>query len=177
MVELGRELCNDYPFDKLVWTPGGQITNSRIGNYIKVILFHIIPALMLDTCLKASGKKQFLTKLQRRIYSANMALQFFILNQWEFKNDKFMALNANLLPEERSTFAFDTFVTRDVRMYFTDSMLGARRFLLKEKDEDLPKARRNFKFMYYLDKVIKVFFFGSVIYFGLMRFGIRVFMV
>lgn len=62
-----------------------------------------------------------------------------------FKNAKFIALNQDLKDEDLDDFRFDRFVTGDIRQYFIASMYGARRYLLNEKDENLPRARRNYK--------------------------------
>lgn len=86
-----------------------------------------------------------IVRLQRRIYIANLALQYFMRTHWIFKNAKFLSLIDDLKDEEMEDFRFDRFVTKDIRKYFIDCMYGGRRYLLKEKDEDLPRARRNYK--------------------------------
>lgn len=84
-------------------------------------------------------------KLQRRIYGANLALQHFIRTHWVFENDCFLKLHNDIKQSDLKSFRYDNFVTADVREYFLDCMLGARRYLLHEKDEDLPRARRNYR--------------------------------
>lgn len=64
---------------------------------------------------------------------------------WVFKNAKFLALNDDVMEKDAVDFQFDRFVTADIRKYFIAGMYGARRYLLNEKDEALPKARRNYK--------------------------------
>lgn len=69
-----------------------------------------------------------------------MALTPFLTHTWIFHNNKGLELDTKIPPEDYSDFAFDF---RDVNEtdYFRQMTLGARRYLLKEKDEDLPKAR------------------------------------
>lgn len=86
-----------------------------------------------------------LVKLQRRIYGANLALQHFIRTHWVFENECFLKLHDDIKQTDLKSFRYDNFVTADVREYFLDCMLGARRYLLHEKDEDLPRARRNYR--------------------------------
>lgn len=86
-----------------------------------------------------------LVKLQRRIYGANSALQYFIRTHWTFKNHKFLKLHDSILPDDIDHFRFDNFVTYDVREYFLSCILGARRYLLNEKDENIPRAQRNYR--------------------------------
>lgn len=46
------------------------------------------------------------TKLQRKIYAANLALHFFITTHWKFYNAKFLELNDLIRPEDED-FRFD----------------------------------------------------------------------
>lgn len=56
-----------------------------------------------------------------------------------------MALQSYLNASDLKTFGYHDFITADVREYFINCMLGAKRYLLHEKDENLPKARKNYK--------------------------------
>lgn len=84
-------------------------------------------------------------KLQRRIFSATTALKYFITTHWVFENENFMALESYLLESDVKIFGYHNFITADVRDYLLNCMLGARRYLLHEKDENLPKARIHYK--------------------------------
>lgn len=42
-----------------------------------------------------------LAKLQRKIYNANVALEYFILNNWDFKNRNFIRLASEIKPEDK----------------------------------------------------------------------------
>lgn len=64
------------------------------------------------------------TRLQRRIYGANLALHYFITTHWVFKNAKFLALNDIIHPVDNEDFRFDRFVTGDIRKYFIACMYG-----------------------------------------------------
>lgn len=80
-----------------------------------------------------------LVKLQRKIYIANMAVQYFLINEWAFLNKNMLELDKILLPEDVKDFTFkaDQF---DVYGYFTNAMIGARKYLLKEDESTLPEA-------------------------------------
>ncbi|XP_055297752.1 putative fatty acyl-CoA reductase CG5065 [Sitodiplosis mosellana] len=145
IVEMGRKLAPDVPIDKMIWLPGGSITKCKYNNYIRFILFQLFTAFFIDFVFKLTGQRQFVAKLQRRIYGANLALHYFITTHWVFKNAKFLALNDIIKTEDNEDFRFDRFVTGDIRKYFIACMYGARRYLLNEKDENLPRARRNYK--------------------------------
>ena len=119
-------------------------------------------------------------KLQRKIYHANQALAYFILNVWVFKNRNLYSLHEGLHESDITSFQFDYEVPDiDVLEYFgmaiygwvlliwghgygSDRLVGvltttcsyspssfsARKYLIREKDEDLPMARIKFRRMY-----------------------------
>jgi fatty acyl-CoA reductase len=57
IVDIGKTLTNEIALDKQVWAPGGNPTYNRFLNYLKVIFFHILPALLIDFVLKLSGRR------------------------------------------------------------------------------------------------------------------------
>lgn len=81
-----------------------------------------------------------LFKLQRRIFVAFAALEYFVLNEWDFKNDKLLALNDKLLPSDVEDFYLNIHDV-DVIKYFRDAFVGVKKYLLKEKMENLERAR------------------------------------
>jgi alcohol-forming fatty acyl-CoA reductase len=111
-----------------------------------------------------------LVKLQRKIYQANLALQYFILNNWHFENKNFIHLNHDLKLIDVKTFGYLDFLEYDLILYFRYSVLGARRYLLKEKDENLPKARRHFRRMRILDYILKTTVLSFLVYYVLSKF-------
>lgn len=79
-------------------------------------------------------------KVQRRIFIAYTALEYFIINEWDFKNDKCLALNNKLLPSDVGDFYLNIHDI-DVIKYFRDCFIGVKKYLLKEKIENLENAR------------------------------------
>lgn len=113
-----------------------------------------------------------LVKLQRKIYSANQALELFIRTSWVFENEQFLRLHDRILPVDRPAFRYDRFVTADVREYLKNCVLGARRYLLKEPDENIPRAKRNYLRLWYLDLVTRIVVYGFLLYYALRILGI-----
>lgn len=172
MVNLGKDLSPQWPFDQTLWAPGGSVTNWKAYNYVKVILLHVLPAIIIDTALKLSGKKPFILRLQRRIYQANQALAYFVLNTWTFQNKNLYSLNEGLQDCDLKAFQFNYEINTDVRNYFSMAILGTRRYLMHEKDEDLPKARLRFQRMRILDRVLKSIVYSCFAYFLIVRLDI-----
>lgn len=57
IVTSAEVISRDTPLDKMIWIPGGSITNYRVINFLKTLLLHVFPALILDCLLKFTGKK------------------------------------------------------------------------------------------------------------------------
>lgn len=112
-----------------------------------------------------------MANLQRKIYTANCALEYFILNNWEFRNKNFMALCNFIKLEDNKDFYYRDFIEFDMVHYFRNCVLGARRYLLKEKDENLPKARIRLQRMQKLDAVVKICFVSILFYVFFIKFG------
>ncbi|XP_053678515.1 putative fatty acyl-CoA reductase CG5065 [Anopheles nili] len=172
IVELGRSLSDEIPLDKCIWAPGGGITQIRIHNLMRVLLFHILPAILIDGIFRLMGQKPFLAKLQRKIYTANVALEYFILNNWDFKNGNFIKLASEIKPEDNKDFYYRDFIEFDVTLYFRNCILGARRYLLKEKDENIPRALTHLKRMKLLDKMCKTIIMAVFLYIILIQFDL-----
>ncbi|XP_076256706.1 putative fatty acyl-CoA reductase CG5065 isoform X1 [Rhynchophorus ferrugineus] len=160
MIDMGADLSWKYPLSDILWYPNGSITTCMFYHYIRVIFYHILPALVVDGLLILIGKKPMLLKVQRKIYIANMALQYFVTQEWKFINEKGSQLESEILPEDVDNFGFCR--DSDAYEYFKNSLLGARQHLLKDDLSTLPRARVNYKRMYALYLIC-----NTVIYVGL----------
>uniref|UniRef100_A0A182M7X1 Fatty acyl-CoA reductase n=1 Tax=Anopheles culicifacies TaxID=139723 RepID=A0A182M7X1_9DIPT len=128
IVEMGRTLSDEIPLDKCIWAPGGGITQIRIHNLIRVLLYHILPAILIDGIFRLMGQKPF------------------------------------------KDFYYRDFIEFDVTLYFRNCILGARRYLLKEKDENIPRALTHLKRMKLLDKICKSIIVAVFLYIILIQF-------
>ncbi|XP_049883831.1 putative fatty acyl-CoA reductase CG5065 [Pectinophora gossypiella] len=159
LVETGRKISEMYPLNDMLWNVGGNITKCKFLHYIKVLFVHLLPAIIIDTILRLLGKKPMLVKVQRRIYIATMALAYYVTQQWTFVNKNFIQLRSSIKEEDKSDFYYEV-ENVDKYEYFRNSCIGGRRYLLHEKDEDLPKAKAHFARMVILDKLVQCVFYG-----------------
>lgn len=148
----------EVPLNDVLWYPVGYVTSSYLVHFYNVIFYHLVPALIVDGLLKLIGQKPRqkklweytvrrisfclgfrLLKIQRKIYIANMALQYFITRDWTFINDKSVELQKYLLPKDVEAFSFGD-QDIDPYQYFKQSTYGSRQYLLKEDISTLPQA-------------------------------------
>lgn len=77
-----------------------------------------------------------MTKIQRKIYEANLALKYFVTNSWEFKNDNFISLSEILRAEDLKAFSFEDCFTFDVIHFIKICLSGVKKFLLLDNEKN-----------------------------------------
>lgn len=76
--------------------------------------------------------------MQRRIYSANIALHYFMMNDWRFINDKLFSLK--LHPNDIDDFEYVQCLKNVIqRDYFFSAAVGDKKYIVKE--DVSPKAQ------------------------------------
>lgn len=160
---MGMKTNWDVPLSNPVWTPTNIYTTWELNYYLQVIFRHVLPAIFIDTILRLMNKKPMyyfhlfelgslinsesilrLLKLQRRIYVANVGINYFVSNNWTFFNDKLF--NIKLNPKDCKDFDYIEDVLNlnyEEFCYFT--FRGAKQYLLKEDMSRLPQDKIVYK--------------------------------
>ena len=84
--DLGNKHYSKYPFEYILWLPGGSFKKSRVLNQICEVLLHYLPALFVDLGLKVAGQKPFLMKIVNKMSMNMKALVFFANREWTWSN-------------------------------------------------------------------------------------------
>ncbi|CAH2217266.1 jg26349, partial [Pararge aegeria aegeria] len=150
----GKKILREVPIEGMLWSVGGAQTLSRLEYCTKVLLLHLLPAILVDLVLWISGNKPMLLKLHRRIYTANIALEYFSTQQWKFTNQNIIDLRGKIKAEDQNHF-FYVMETINPLEFFKNACIGAKEFILKESMENLTKAKAHFRRMELLDKIVK----------------------
>ncbi|KAJ1527952.1 hypothetical protein ONE63_007885 [Megalurothrips usitatus] len=166
MVAMAKPLAAEVPFDNILWPPCALTTSSRTVLLLGTLLMHMIPAILIDAVLTLQGKRPRLWRIQRRIYAAQDSLAPFLLQSWTFRNANALALDAKIPAEDAADFKFD-FRDVDEYAYFRNVAIGGRRYLLKERDEDLPKAKAHYDRMVMIDKMVRGLALALVLFWAL----------
>lgn len=83
-----------------------------------------------------------LVKIHRKIFIANSAVHYYVMDEWTFINKETISLENYLLPEDVAAFAYQKdHPLTEPYAFFTAGLMGARRYLLKEPDETFAKAK------------------------------------
>ncbi|KAK9500979.1 hypothetical protein O3M35_002123 [Rhynocoris fuscipes] len=158
ILDRGKECVLKNPFELMLWYPNGNIYKSKAIHTMNIILFQWLPAYFIDFLLLIFGQKTFMLHVQRKIQSGLNVLQYFTTHQWIFPNAKLLAIREAMNPYDRETFTLD-FEKIEIMSYLTNTVLGARTYLLKEDLKSLPRCRRNLKILWVLDKVVTMLFY------------------
>ncbi|PSN39594.1 hypothetical protein C0J52_06906 [Blattella germanica] len=112
----------------------------------------------VDVCIKgvilAAWDKGVsgLCKIQRKVFMANMALQFFTTRSWSFSNKNCLALRARTLKEDKKEFFLDHVEDVNPVAHFRNCAIGARKYLLKEHPDTIPQSKKHYRRLYWIDK-------------------------
>lgn len=137
-------LTKELPFERILWTPGVLFIESSITYYILTILWHILPAILIDLFLKLTKHRPMVLKLQRKVYVTNRALQYFMCNEWKFDNTNNRDLMTLIPSDNREMFSTDLF-DLDMEIYARNLIINVKKTLLHEDMNRLDAAKAHRK--------------------------------
>lgn len=152
----GRKINYEYPFNAGLWYPNGDATMNPVKHYLILFFCQWIPALLIDFLMLIFFQPRFMVRVQKKIFIGLGVLQFFTTRIWDFRSENYKAIYHTLSPEERVIFSTNTELV-DQNEYLKSIILGGRLYCLKEKLEDLPRARIHQRIQYVVDIIWKAF--------------------
>lgn len=158
VLDIGKATVRKYPFEGPLWYPDGNIRHNKYIHKLCVFFYHILPAYFIDSLLFIFRQKRFMVRLQNRISVGLEVLQYFTTREWWFDTDNFKSLVNILNPVDRELFPMDLTIIKD-EPYIESCMIGGKLYCMKEKLENLPKARLHNNILYVADMLVSVFFY------------------
>ncbi|XP_026821812.1 putative fatty acyl-CoA reductase CG5065 [Rhopalosiphum maidis] len=164
--ELGN-LCQYHsltaPSKYLQWYPGFSFRTNRMVHRLCEILFHFVPAFVLDIVLRLTGSKPMMLKIYRRFKMAARTGEFFALHQWDFISKNIQELNKDISFVDRRMFPVDiTQVVWDT--YVKDYVFGIRNYVLKDPPSTIPQALSKLQRFYWMHRMAQCAFIGIVMH-------------
>lgn len=164
MIDIGRNIVtNEIPLNGVAWYPGGSMKSSRTMHNICMFLFHLLPALFVDTLLYLTGNKPILMRVQRRINKGFEVFEYYANNQWDFKSDNIMSIRPLMNARETKTYKIDG-IGLDIKEYFEQCIHATRKYILKAPDGSLPADKRHMRVMYFVDRLTKIAFWCLILW-------------
>ncbi|XP_055711090.1 putative fatty acyl-CoA reductase CG5065 [Phlebotomus papatasi] len=166
------KICVDVPLDEMIWLPNATLTTCFYFYKIILFLFQVFPGMIFDLVLKMIKKKPIALFIMRKFHFASSSLSYFMFRDWLFVNDNCFNLMNDIKNEDMEAFGFDFYESIGIMEYMYQSSLGGRRYLMNQPDENLPRARRNYRIFWLLDRGVKLISWTSLIYFLITRFDL-----
>ncbi|KAK9738277.1 Male sterility protein [Popillia japonica] len=155
IIDIGKKVVYErIPFNGVMWYPGGSMTRYRWLHTLRVLFYHYLPAIFIDTLLVCLGYKSVLWRVQQRITKGFEVFEYYANNQWDFNNDIAMSARSLMNPKERQKYKVDGDGI-DYLDYFTICTHGCRLYILNEPDDTIPAAKRHMRILYWVDKISK----------------------
>ncbi|CAH0406413.1 unnamed protein product [Chilo suppressalis] len=158
VLDIGKATIRKYPFEGPLWYPDGNIRHNKLIHKLCVFFYHIVPAYLIDFLMLIFRQKRFMVRIQNRITVGLEVLQYFTTREWWFDTHNFKAIAPTLNDVDLKTFPMDLSIIED-EPYIEACMLGGKQYCLKEKLENLPKARLQNNILYILDRIVSVCFY------------------
>ncbi|XP_053625132.1 putative fatty acyl-CoA reductase CG5065 [Plodia interpunctella] len=163
VLDIGKATVRKYPFEGPLWYPDGNIRHNKFIHSLCVFFYHIVPAYLIDFLLFLFGQKRFMVRIQNRISVGLEVLQYFTTREWWFDTNNFKTLAAMLNHVDTEIFPMDLSIIED-EPYIECCMLGGKMYCLKEKLENLPKARLQNNILFILDRMVTIFWYLFFLY-------------
>lgn len=156
LLDLTIPTAKLFPFEKVLRTPKASATVNKFEYKMKTFLFEYIPFSIYDMAMKLAGCKGMnLRSLYQRQATMFGVLRPIMMQRFVFGSNRFQALRGFMSEADKSNFNVST-DNIDWNFYIKDVVLGARRYLLKQPDETLPKSRRNLKSIKKFEELFKI---------------------
>lgn len=162
IIDQGRNIVYDNPFEMQVWYPDGDIRASKFVHNIYSLFYHWIPAILIDFLMIIFRQKTFMLRIQRKIYDGLELLQFFSVREWIFKSEHFIGILDKL--NEKDQKKFPMLIVPPIQEYMLHAVLGTRQYCLKEDLSSLPRCRSKQKLLYVVHKMFVFAFYYYVFY-------------
>ncbi|CAI5456164.1 unnamed protein product [Caenorhabditis angaria] len=137
-----EQFYKKYPMLECYGVPSTQFHQSRKWFLVNYYLKHQIPAKILDVIYGLIGKKQTNVRLYGKIWKMIEALHFFTTRGWQFNAKGLPQLITKMSTEDKNTYNFDI-RTLNWESYLFDYVMGIKKYILKEKIDNVHNARRN----------------------------------
>lgn len=163
---FGLTSIRKYPFDTILWYPGGSFKSNAKLDWICRWLFHYFPALFIDCILTVLRKPTFMRKIVSKMTKSIEALQYFMLRDWQWCDDNLNYLRTQLCQtDEQSLQTFDFNIrSMNWRDFMDTYVLGTRHYVLKNRPETLESSRKKLKRLHLLHFLVQIGFAVFIYY-------------
>ncbi|XP_031330448.1 fatty acyl-CoA reductase wat-like [Photinus pyralis] len=139
-MEYSKHYLKQVPSPLQLWHHFFILNSNYFMHVLCVILFHYIPAYVVDFLALCIGKQPLLVKGYQKVGKFTDVISYFAVRQWDFTNQNTQSLYQRMSPVDKETFGFDL-REFDWDSYFYSFARGGRVYLLKDPIDTLPQGR------------------------------------
>lgn len=147
-----------HPFDVPLWYPSGFFTKSSLVMNIAEWLLQTAPLHTLDFLYTTFKIKQRLkmSTVCHRLRAMSEALAYFMMREWKFSTDNVQRLRERLTVADAAVYNLDP-QSIDWEEHCVDFIKGTRKYILRESDQDIVRARRRVRLLCVLHRLMQCF--------------------
>lgn len=127
------------PSKKVLWYYMLILNRSLLMHNICAFFFHLIPAIIVDTLARLTGRKPILLDAYRKIHKFSNVIHYFSTRQWNFRNDNVVKLWQKMNSIDRKIFNFDM-ENLDWDQYFYLHVRGLRAYMVHDSFDNIEEA-------------------------------------
>ncbi|XP_025409428.1 fatty acyl-CoA reductase wat-like [Sipha flava] len=135
------------PSVKAIWPLLLRLTKYHFEYIILCFLLHTVPAFVIDSIAKLTGRKPQLVDGYKKMHKFSRVLSYFSLKSWLFRDNNTRSLVQKLSKLDRTLFNFDI-SKLNWDSYFERHMTGIRLYIFQDPVETLPEGHKHCKRLY-----------------------------
>nr|XP_034183201.1 fatty acyl-CoA reductase wat-like [Osmia lignaria] len=139
-MKKNEDYAFEVPSKKVVWYYALILNNYLFMHNICAFLFHLVPAVIVDTAAYLTGRKPILMDAYRKIHKFSNVIHYFSTREWNFRNENVLKLWNKMNCVDRENFFFDI-GKLDWDAYFYIHVRGLRVFMLNDPLDTLDESR------------------------------------
>ncbi|XP_035787730.1 fatty acyl-CoA reductase wat-like isoform X1 [Anopheles albimanus] len=157
--EYSIEVGKSCPPKKSLWIVCHNTTKSKYMYEFYKLLYHLLPAFLIDTYLRAIRRTPRIMDLYRKVHKFATVIEYFANGKWTFENENMRSLRDRLSPDDQIMFPCN--VKKLVWVdYFWTYIHGLRKHIANEPLENLDEAIKRHKQMRILHFFILVAYYS-----------------
>lgn len=149
-----------YPTHEMFRYPGPRFVSNKSWHKFLITLEHDLPTYVIDLLFKSLGHNPMLGPIYQKVHRTSLALEYFTLNEWVYRNENFLTLNKCLSNDDSKRFYIN--VANIIwPSYMELYVIGIRHYLLKEDPSTIDSAKFRLDLLYYASQLATVSVAGA----------------
>lgn len=148
----------------MVWYPRLAMPSSRFVYKFLFLLLHYCPAIVADIVLKYKESKLSLVKIYNKAYFHLDQYTYFFSHEWKFSHTNVNRIWTSMSEKDHVDFPCKA-TEEEWEQYISNGCFGARKYILEDPYETLPKARQKYTTLKALHYILSASIYGIILYY------------